>query len=67
MTAVPKPLKFLRSHFASLVESHGAMTEGENRKTLADVISVLAMTSGKEEERYARNLCALCFLLRICF
>lgn len=45
MTAVPKPLKFLRAHFASLVAAHDTVTDAENRSSLADVISVLAMTS----------------------
>ena len=55
MTSVPKPLKFLRPHFASLTEVYTAVEkEGDGnlemielRARLADVLSVLAMTMGK--------------------
>ena len=58
MTSVPKPLKFLRPHFASLTELYTAVEkEGDNdlkmlelRARLADVLSVLAMTMGKHGE-----------------
>jgi 26S proteasome regulatory subunit N1 len=61
MTSVPKPLKFLRPHFAdiqtlyqSLVNNEAAAADNETlefRARLADVLSVLAMTMGKPEER----------------
>ena len=93
MTSVPKPLKFLRSHYgraplslpvhvetevvgtlrlvptrrplSSLCDSHGSCVlacrslkeayertpAGDNRRALADVLSVLAITTGKEGER----------------
>lgn len=59
MTSVPKPLKFLRPHFASLTELYEAVEkEGDGviemlelRARLADVLAVLAMTMGKPEER----------------
>lgn len=60
MTSVPKPLKFLRPHFAVLKALYaefdardGALEiEGlELRARLADVLAVLAMTMGKPEER----------------
>lgn len=44
MTSVPKPLKFLRPHYATLKEQYTSYPEGENKTLLADVISVLAMT-----------------------
>lgn len=55
MTSVPKPLKFLRPHFASLTEVYtvvekegdGDLAMIEMRARLADVVSVLAMTMGK--------------------
>jgi 26S proteasome regulatory subunit N1 len=56
MTSVPKPLKFLRPHFASLTELYQEVEkEGETilvemlelRARLADVLAVLAMTMGK--------------------
>jgi 26S proteasome regulatory subunit N1 len=54
MTSVPKPLKFLRPHFAVLkalhVEFEGDTKDNEAiefRARVADVLSVLAMTMGK--------------------
>lgn len=46
MTSVPKPLKFLRSHFAPLKDYYAAMSDSEVKVYLADVLSVLAMTMG---------------------
>ncbi|GAX23623.1 26S proteasome regulatory subunit N1 [Fistulifera solaris] len=60
MTSVPKPLKFLRPHFSVLKNLFNSIT-GESssvetqmlglRARLADVLSVLAMTMGKPEDR----------------
>jgi 26S proteasome regulatory subunit N1 len=60
MTSVPKPLKFLRPHFSVLKDLFNSIT-GESssveiqmlglRARLADVLSVLAMTMGKPEDR----------------
>lgn len=46
MTSVPKPLKFLRPQYDALKARYESLpaTQGENRATLADVISVLATT-----------------------
>lgn len=47
MTSVPKPLKFLRSHFHPLKEYYAnSMLDGDNKVFLADILSVLAMTMG---------------------
>jgi len=43
MTSVPKPLKFLRQHYSTLKELYEKWPESENRKFLADIISVLGM------------------------
>jgi 26S proteasome regulatory subunit N1 len=64
MTSVPKPLKFLRPHFAVLkdavytplskLQSEESTADNEMielRARLADVLAVLAMTLGKPEER----------------
>lgn len=52
MTSVPKPLKFLRSHYEGLKTHFESLPAGhENRPALADVISVLAMTSSPEGSR----------------
>lgn len=45
MTSVPKPLKFLTAHYATLVAAH----EKNPLPTLADLISWLGMTLGAEK------------------
>ena len=53
MTSVPKPLKFLRPHFAKMKSLYNIMAGDldneslELRARLADVLAVLAMTMGK--------------------
>lgn len=57
MTSVPKPLKFLRPHFGELKQLYETIPKTvdndslELRARLADVLSVLAMTLGKPEDR----------------
>lgn len=61
MTSVPKPLKFLRPHFADLKKLHADfetkvvdVSDSDSfllRARLADVLSVLAMTMGDDEGR----------------
>lgn len=52
MTSVPKPLKFLRPHYEGLKAHFESMKPNHgNRAALADVISVLAMTSSPEDSR----------------
>ena len=52
MTSVPKPLKFLRPHYSTLVDFYNTKEVGSpNKKELADVLSVLAMTMAKPETR----------------
>jgi len=57
MTSVPKPLKFLRPHFAVIKKLHLDFTSDEENESIeflarvADVLAVLAMTMGKPEER----------------
>jgi 26S proteasome regulatory subunit N1 len=52
MTAVPKPLKFLRPHLDTLVKLFDAMSPSELRRGIADVLSLLCSTvAGKEGER----------------
>ena len=50
MTSVPKPLKFLRPHLQTLKDAYAKYAEGENKKLLADIISLLAMTNATHEE-----------------
>eukprot|EP00320_Phaeocystis_rex_P019011 CAMPEP_0119057336 /NCGR_PEP_ID=MMETSP1178-20130426/1809_1 /TAXON_ID=33656 /ORGANISM="unid sp, Strain CCMP2000" /LENGTH=627 /DNA_ID=CAMNT_0007038153 /DNA_START=52 /DNA_END=1932 /DNA_ORIENTATION=+ len=47
MTSVPKPLKFLRPHYAILKESYKAASADETKVMLADVLSMLAMTTSE--------------------
>ncbi|KAH7860218.1 hypothetical protein Vadar_010834 [Vaccinium darrowii] len=51
MTSVPKPLKFLRPHYATLNAYYDTMADSEVKKFLADILSVLAMTMSAEGER----------------
>ena len=51
MTSVPKPLKFLRAHYQTLVNNHDKTADVDVKRQLADVLSVLAITTSKEGER----------------
>ena len=48
MTAVPKPLKFLRPHYDDLSALYQKWAPGSDRDSLADMLSVLGMTHGDE-------------------
>lgn len=50
MTAVPKPLKFLRPHFDDLAALHQKWPAGADKDSLADTLSVLGMTYGGEDD-----------------
>jgi 26S proteasome regulatory subunit N1 len=50
MTAVPKPLKFLRPHYDELTALYEKWPAGSDRDSLADMLSVLGMTYGDEEK-----------------
>eukprot|EP01117_Protostelium_nocturnum_P011638 TRINITY_DN422_c0_g1_i3.p1 TRINITY_DN422_c0_g1~~TRINITY_DN422_c0_g1_i3.p1 ORF type:complete len:870 (-),score=199.11 TRINITY_DN422_c0_g1_i3:83-2692(-) len=50
MTSVPKPLKFMRPHFQKLKDYYTSTPDSNsNKRLLADVLSVLAMTMGNKE------------------
>ncbi|PHH80781.1 hypothetical protein CDD82_1509 [Ophiocordyceps australis] len=51
MTAVPKPLKFLRPHYATLTQLYDTWPETENRTSLADVLSVIGMTFSDDDKQ----------------
>lgn len=52
MTSVPKPLKFLRPHFARLKELYSKWPDSNRDKSLfAEVLSVLAMTYSDNGQR----------------
>ncbi|KAL4784933.1 armadillo-type protein [Aspergillus varians] len=50
MTAVPKPLKFLRPHYDDLAGLYDKWTSDATKDSLADILSVLGMTYGDEEK-----------------
>ncbi|KAK9463669.1 armadillo-type protein [Lipomyces oligophaga] len=59
MTAVPKPLKFLRPHYPDLTELYDKWPSAELQSSLADVLSVLGMTytdTGKRDSLHYRLL-----------
>lgn len=51
MTAVPKPLKFLRPHYEKLCEAYEKWPKGAEKDSLADTLSVLGMTYSDDEDR----------------
>ncbi|KAK7205212.1 armadillo-type protein [Myxozyma melibiosi] len=59
MTAVPKPLKFLRPHYQELSDLYEKWPQGDLQSALADVLSVLGMTyadSGRRDSLRYRLL-----------
>jgi 26S proteasome regulatory subunit N1 len=50
MTSVPKPLKFLRTHYDTL-KLRFDTTEGINKPLLSDILSILGMTMSKPDAR----------------
>lgn len=61
MTAVPKPLKFLRPHYPQLAELYDTWTDKKHKEQLADVLSVLAMTYSGDGKRDALKFRLLSF------
>lgn len=51
MTAVPKPLKFLRPHYETLTKLHDAWPASDDKTSLADVLSVIGMTYSDEDRQ----------------
>ncbi|KOS17843.1 26S proteasome regulatory subunit rpn-1 [Escovopsis weberi] len=52
MTAVPKPLKFLRPHYETLTKLYEEWPDNEeNKHSLADVLSVIGMTYSDEDRQ----------------
>ncbi|CAI2352032.1 unnamed protein product [Caenorhabditis sp. 36 PRJEB53466] len=50
MTSVPKPLKFMRPHYAKMKEIFTKIQAADVKKLCADIISVLAMTSDERTD-----------------
>jgi len=51
LTAVPKPLKFLRPHFDALKQVYANASAGAFKTSLADLLAVVAMTMAHDETR----------------
>ena len=51
MTAVPKPLKFLRPHYEPMTKLYEKWPAGDDKNSLADVLSVIGMTFSDEERQ----------------
>ncbi|KAL2920257.1 proteasome regulatory particle base subunit [Polyrhizophydium stewartii] len=51
MTSVPKPLKFLRSHYPTMNEIFESWPDSDIKRSLADILSVLAMSYAEEGQR----------------
>jgi 26S proteasome regulatory subunit N1 len=51
MTAVPKPLKFLRPHYEPMIKLYEEWPAGEDKTSLADVLSVIGMTFSDEDRQ----------------
>ncbi len=51
MTAVPKPLKFLRPHYEPMCKLYEEWKDGDNKNSLADVLSVIGMTFSDEDRQ----------------
>ncbi|KAH8809075.1 armadillo-type protein [Xylogone sp. PMI_703] len=51
MTAVPKPLKFLRPHYETMTKLYEEWPEGADKTSLADVLSVIGMTYSDEDRQ----------------
>lgn len=51
MTSVPKPFKYLKGHYQSLVDFYGRSEVSKFKKELADFLSVLSMVYSKPEDR----------------
>ncbi|KAI0165477.1 armadillo-type protein [Xylariaceae sp. FL1272] len=51
MTAVPKPLKFLRPHYEPMTKLYETWPQDDNKASLADVLSVIGMTFSDEDRQ----------------
>ncbi|CAG9865525.1 unnamed protein product [Phyllotreta striolata] len=63
MTSVPKPLKYLAPFYDELKKAHEKMSNDAVKKSLADIISLLAMgTAGGEEAKKNRDCLRYCLM-----
>ncbi|XP_001607384.2 26S proteasome non-ATPase regulatory subunit 2-like [Nasonia vitripennis] len=57
MTAVPKPLKYLKDSYPVLIRAHKKKTDPKEAARLADVISVLALAASAPGKRDCLDYC----------
>ncbi|KAJ2765969.1 proteasome regulatory particle base subunit, partial [Coemansia nantahalensis] len=51
MTSVPKPLKYLKEHYPTLVGLYDKWTDSSNQQALASILSLLGMAYDKDNRR----------------
>jgi len=51
MTSVPKPFKFLKSHYQTLTDHFNKLPDGDYKKLYADFLSALSMIFAEKGER----------------
>ncbi|KAJ1762438.1 proteasome regulatory particle base subunit [Coemansia sp. RSA 2523] len=51
MTSVPKPLKYLKPHYGTLVDIFEQWSDAQNKRALASILSLLGMVYDKENNR----------------
>ena len=56
MTSVPKPLKFLRPQYDGLKATYEVCADGDNKRLLADIVSLLAMTRTSPSDAMPESL-----------
>lgn len=56
MTAVPRPLKFLREHYDTLKSIYETMPNDQTKRFAADVVSILSMTMPPEKLQPCESL-----------
>lgn len=68
MTSVPKPLKYLAQYYSILKNTCQKMDNAQLKKSIADVISLLAMgTAGGEEAKNNRECLKYCLRGKVIF
>lgn len=65
MTAVPKPLKFLRPYYTEMCAIYDKWSNKELKSSLAEVLSVLAMTYAENNRHDSLKFAILCENLNI--
>ncbi|KAJ2712104.1 proteasome regulatory particle base subunit, partial [Coemansia spiralis] len=51
MTSVPKPLKYLKTHYETLTGVYAKWTDSRNQQGLASILSLLGMAYDKDNRR----------------